>query len=120
VKALEQLDRDELRGISKQKIMELATCEFLSKAEDVIVAGPVGTGKTHVATGIGVEATRRRFRVTFFRAAELVRTLTEVRDERTLTLLHRRLRRADLLILDEQGFVPFERAGGELLFDPLS
>ncbi len=120
VKTLEQLDWDALRGISKQKIMELATCEFLSKAQDVIVAGPVGTGKTHVATGIGVEATRRRFRVTFFRAAELVRTLTEARDERTLTLLHRRLRRADLLILDELGFVPFERAGGELLFDLLS
>ncbi len=49
-----------------------------------------------------------------------MRTLTEARDERTLTLLHRRLRRVDLLILDELGFVPFERAGGELLFDLIS
>jgi DNA replication protein DnaC len=80
----------------------------------------VGTGKTHVATGIGVEATRRRFRVVFYRVADLVRTLTEARDERSLTLLHRRLRRVDLLILDELGFIPFERAGGELLFDLLS
>jgi DNA replication protein DnaC len=120
VKTLEQLDWDALKGVSRQKIMELATCEFLSEAQDCIIAGPVGTGKTHVATGIGVEAARRRYRVAFHRAADLVRTLTEARDERTLTLLHRRLRRVDLLILDELGFVPFERAGGELLFDLLS
>lgn len=120
VKTLEQLDWDALQGVSKQKIMELATCEYITKAQDVIFAGPVGTGKTHAAIGLGIEAARRRFRVAFFRAADLVRILTEARDERTLTLLYRRLRRANLLILDELGFVPFERAGGELLFDLLS
>lgn len=120
VKTLDQLDWEELKGISRQKVMELASCEFLTEARDCIIAGPVGTGKTHVAISIGVEAARRRHRVAFFRAAELVRTLTEARDERTLTLLHRRLRRVELLILDELGFVPFERAGGELLFDLIS
>jgi DNA replication protein DnaC len=120
MKTLEQLDWEALEGISKQKIMEFATCESITKASDVILAGPVGTGRTHAAIGLGVEAARRRFRVAFFRAAQLVRTLTEARDERTLTLLHRRLKRADLLILDELGFVPFERAGGELLFDLIS
>ena len=119
-KTLDQLDWEALGGISKQKIMELATCEYITKAHDVIFAGPIGTGKTHMAISLGVEAARRRFRVGFFRAAELVRTLTEARDERALTLLHRRLRRVDLLILDELGFVPFERTGGELLFDLLS
>lgn len=120
VKTLEQLDWEALKGVSRQKIMELATCEFLEGAAEVIIAGPVGTGKTHLAISLGVEAARRRFRVAFYRAADLVRILTEARDERTLTLLHRRLRRADLLILDELGFVPFERAGGELLFDLIS
>ena len=120
IKTLEELEWDALKGVSRQKIMELASCEYLTKAQDVIFAGPIGTGKTHIATSLGVEATRRRFRVAFFRAAELVRTLTEARDERTLTLLHRRLRRVDLLILDKLGFVPFERAGGELLFDLIS
>jgi DNA replication protein DnaC len=104
---------DALKGISDQKVMELATCESVTKAHDCIIASPVGTGKTHV------EATRSRFRVPFYRAADLVRTLTEARDERMLTLLYRRLRRVDL-ILDELGFVPFERAGGELPFDLLS
>jgi DNA replication protein DnaC len=120
LKTLDQIDWEVLEGISKQKIMELASCEYISKAQDVIFAGPIGTGKTHMAISLGVEATRRRFRVGFYRAAELVRILTEARDERTLTLLHRRLRRVDLLILDELGFVPFERAGGELLFNLLS
>jgi DNA replication protein DnaC len=80
----------------------------------------VGTGKTHLVTGLGVEAAKRRFRVVFTRAADLVRTLLEARDERTLGQMHRRLRRADLLIIDELGFVPFDRAGGELLFNLLS
>lgn len=119
-KTLDQLEWEALRGVSKQKILQLATCEYITKAQDVIFAGPIGTGKTHLAISLGVEAARRRFRVAFYRAADLVRTLTEARDERALTLLHRRLRRVDLLILDELGFVPFERAGGELLFDLLS
>lgn len=109
-----------MKGVSRQKVTELASCEFLAKAEDVVIAGPVGTGKTHVAIAIGVEAARRRLRVAFHRAADLVRVLTEARDEKMLTRLHRRLRRVDLLILDELGFVPFERAGGELLFDLIS
>jgi len=120
IKTLDQLDWEALNGVSKRKVMELSSCAFLAEARDCIIAGPVGTGKTHVAISIGVEAARRRFRVAFYRAAELVRALTEARDERTLTLLHRRLRRVDLLILDELGFVPFERAGSELLFDLIS
>lgn len=120
IKTLEELDYDALQGISKPKIAELSRCEFITKARDCIIAGPVGTGKTHIAVGTAVEATRRRYKVAFYRAADLVRLLTESRDERTLTALHRRIRRVDLLILDELGFVPFERAGGELLFDLLS
>ncbi|HLE80414.1 MAG TPA: IS21-like element helper ATPase IstB [Dehalococcoidia bacterium] len=120
IKTLDQLDWKALQGISRPKLLELSSCEFLNKAEDVILAGPIGTGKTHVAIGLGVEATRRRFRVTFTRAAELVRTLLEARDERLLGKLHRKTHRADLLIVDELGFVPFDRAGGELLFNLLS
>lgn len=114
IKTLDQLDYDALRGISKQKVAELSRCAFLTEARDCIIAGPLGTGKTHVAISIGVEAARRRFKVAFYRAADLLRLLTESRDERTLTALHRRIRRVDLLILDELGFVSFERAGGEL------
>jgi DNA replication protein DnaC len=120
IKTMDQLDWKALQGVSRPKLLELASCDYLSRAEDVILAGPIGTGKSHIAIGLGVEAARRRFRVSFTRAAELVRTLLEARDERLLGRLHRRLERADLLIVDELGFVPFDRAGGELLFNLLS
>lgn len=120
IKTLDQLEWKAVQGISRPKLLELASCDYLGRAEDVILAGPIGTGKTHIAIGLGVEAARRRFRVSFTRAAELVRTLLEAKDERLLGRLHRRIERADLLIVDELGFVPFDRAGGELLFNLLS
>jgi DNA replication protein DnaC len=120
IKTMDQLDWEALKGISRPKLLELASCGYLNKAEDVILAGPIGTGKTHIAIALGVEAARRRFRVNFTRAAELVRMLLEARDERLLGRLHRRLEKDDLLIVDELGFVPFDRAGGELLFNLLS
>ena len=84
---------------------------------DVKVARPIGTGETHLAIGLDVEAARKRFRVLFVKAADLVRQLLEARDDRMLGRLHVRLRRVDLLIVDELGFVPFDRVGGELLFN---
>ena len=86
----------------------------------MVIAGPIGTGKTHLAIALGVEAARRRRRVVFHRAADLVRELLEARDARRLGIMHSRMRKADLLILDELGFIPFERAGGELLFNLMS
>jgi DNA replication protein DnaC len=120
VKTLDQIDWNVLAGVSRPKVLQLASCEFIDKAEDVVIAGPVGTGKTHLAIALGVEAARRRYRVVFIRAADMVRSLLEARDARTLGRLHQRLLRASLLIVDELGFVPFERAGGELLFNLLS
>lgn len=120
IKTLDQIDWQALSGVSRPKILELASCEYLKQAEAVVLAGPIGTGKTHLAIALGVEAARRRFRVVFTRAADLVRNLREARDDRTLGQLHRRLQRADLLVVDELGFVPFDRIGGELLFNLLS
>lgn len=120
VKTLDQIDWQALSGVSRPKILELASCEYIKRAEAVVLAGPIGTGKTHLAIALGVEAARRRLRVIFTRAADLVRTLREARDDRSLGQLHRRLQRADLLLVDELGFVPFDRVGGELLFNLLS
>jgi DNA replication protein DnaC len=120
LKTLDQLDWEALKGISRPAIRELATCQYLEKGEDIVIAGPIGTGKTHLAIALGVEATRRQKRVAFARAADLVRDLLEARDEKTLGRLHQRYQRVSLLIVDELGFVPFDRAGGELLFNLLS
>jgi hypothetical protein len=70
IKTLDQVDWTALKGVSKPKILELASCQFITRAETAIVAGPIGTGKTMLAIALGVEATRRRFRVLFTRAAE--------------------------------------------------
>jgi DNA replication protein DnaC len=106
-----------MKGVSPQQIAELATCGYLEQAHDVIIAGPIGTGKTHLAIGLGVEAARRRKRVLFTKAADLVRMLLEARDDRLLGRLQLKMRSVHLLIIDELGFVPFDRTGGELLFN---
>ena len=86
----------------------------------MILAGPIGTGKSHVAIALRVEAARRRMRVCFARAADLVQSLEEAHDELRLTALQQRYQKVALLIVDELGFVPFERAGGALLFNLLA
>jgi DNA replication protein DnaC len=119
-KTFDGLDWDSLRGVSRAKLRELATCAYVERGDDIVLAGPIGTGKTHLAIALGVEAAQKRYRVAFTRAADLVRSLIEARDDRVLGRLHARYERVDLLILDELGFVPFDKAGGELLFNLLS
>lgn len=119
-KTLEQIDWKALQGVSKPKLRELAACDYLDEGEDIILVGPIGTGKTHLAIALGIEAAKRRRRVWFRKAADLVRDLVEARDQRELSRLQAKLMRIDLLIVDELGFVPFDRIGGELLFNVLA
>jgi DNA replication protein DnaC len=121
LKTLDTFDFNATDGaVSATQLAELARGEWIGRAQNIIFAGPIGTGKTHLAIALGIEAARQRRRVLFTRAAELVRTLLEARDARELGRLQRRLHAVDLLVLDELGFVPFDRAGGELLFNLLA
>jgi DNA replication protein DnaC len=104
VKTLDTFDFAAADGVSATQIHTLARGEWVTAPENLILAGPIGTGKTHLAIALGVEATKQKRRVLFTRAADLVRQLLEARDAREL-------------IVDEVGFVPFERVGGELLFN---
>lgn len=117
VKTLDTFDFQAAEGIQAAQIHALARGDWLGRAENLIFAGPIGTGKTHLAIALGVEATKQKRRVLFTRAADLVRTLLEARDGRELGRLQRRLLSLDVLIVDELGFVPFDRTGGELLFN---
>src|ERR1700722_14102812 len=121
IKTLDTFDFVSTDGaVSATQVSDLARGEWIGRAHNVIFAGPIGTGKTHLAIALGVEAARQRRRVLFARAADIVRTLLEARDARELGRLQRRLQKVDLLVLDELGFVPFDRAGGELLFNLLT
>lgn len=120
IKTLDSFDIEESDGLVGSVVADLGSCKWIEQRHNVIVAGPIGTGKTHLAIALGVEAARRKMRVAFHRAADLVRALIEARDERQLGQYHRRLAKTQLLVLDELGFVPFDRQGGELLFNVIA
>ncbi len=120
VKTLDTFDFAAADGVNATQIHTLARGEWITAPANLILAGPIGTGKTHLAIALGVEATKQKRRVLFVRAADLVRQLLEARDTRELGRLQRRLRTCEVLIVDELGFVPFDRPGGELLFNLIS
>ena len=105
---------------SLNKVLELARCEYIERPHNVIALGNSGTGKTHIALGLGLAACQRGLSVGFTTAAALVHELIEARDERRLLNLQRRLARLKLLIIDELGFVPLSKTGAELLFEVFS
>ena len=106
--------------MNKHLVMQLARCEYVERNENVIAVGNSGTGKTHVALGLGLAACQRGLSVGFTTAAALVHELIEARDEKRLLNLQKKLARLKLLIVDELGFVPLSKTGAELLFEVFS
>jgi DNA replication protein DnaC len=103
-------------ALSKPKLLELALCEWIDHKFNCCFIGSTGTGKTHLATGLGLAACRRGLRVRFFTAAALVSKLEQAQKQYTLDRILGQIDRAELLICDELGYVSFSRNGVELLF----
>lgn len=120
LKPLESFDVAKAPSLSAHRVRELVSGKYLEKGDNIIILGKSGTGKTHFATALAIEACRANYKVRFYTAGNLVTELLEMRDEYRLRLFLSRLRRYDLLVLDELGYVPFSKVGAELLFQVLS
>lgn len=99
---------------------DIKAVKFVEQKANLILYGNVGTGKSHLATAIGVEACNRGKRVKFYRTASLVNQLTDAKANGELKRFFRQIEKCDLLICDEWGFVPFEKNGAQLLFQVVS
>ena len=120
VKSLDSFDFKAIPALNKMQVLELARCEWIERRETVIALGPSGTGKTHIALGLGLSACQKGLSVGFVTAAALVHELMEARDERRLLRLQKQMVSHKLLIIDELGFVPLSKTGAELLFELIS
>jgi len=120
VKSLDSFDFKAIPALNKMQVLELARCEWVDRRENVIALGPSGTGKTHIALGLGLSACQKGLSVGFVTAAALVHELMEARDERRLLRLQKQMVSHKLLIIDELGFVPLSKTGAELLFELIS
>jgi len=119
-KSLDSFVFTAIPSLNRMLVLELARCEYILRRENIIALGNSGTGKSHVALGLGLAACQRGFSVVFTTAAQLVHQLMEARDEKRLLRLQRELQAARLLIIDELGYVPLSPTGAELLFEVFS
>jgi DNA replication protein DnaC len=101
-------------------VLELVRCDYIERRENIIAVGNSGTGKSHIALGLGLAACQKGLSVGFITAAALVHELLEARDEKRLLRLQRQLAGYKLLIIDELGYVPLSPTGAELLFEVFS
>lgn len=115
-KDLDGFDFAAVPSLNKKRVLELARGEFLTKRENIVLVGPPGVGKSHLATAWGREACRRGHRVKFFTAAGLINTYVEAREQRQVLRLEAQIGRCDLVVLDELGYLPLDKTGAEHLF----
>lgn len=121
LKTLDEFDFSQLNNtVTREFVMELASCQFVSSKQNIVMIGNPGRGKTHLSIALGLKACHVGYKVMFKNAASLSTELCEARDHYSLGKLERSLARADLLILDELSYLSFNRHQSELLFKVIS
>jgi len=116
LKTLENFDFSYAAALNKRDFMQIVAGEYLEQHKNVIFLGRSGTGKTHLATSLGIEACKVGKRVRFVTVCRLVNELSEAKKDGELQRILKRYSKYDLLIVDELGYVPISRNGSQLLF----
>ncbi|MEO5971203.1 MAG: IS21-like element helper ATPase IstB [Bdellovibrionia bacterium] len=119
-KLLSEFKFEEAPSVSRQTFIELAEGHFLADAKNILMYGPPGTGKSHLAIGLARELCIRQKKVIFFTACDLTQRLIREKNNLRLSEFLKKLNRYDLICIDELGFIPFERAEADLLFQCFS
>jgi DNA replication protein DnaC len=119
-KTLEQFEFGFQPSIAKADIQELCTLKFVYNAENVVLLGPPGVGKTHLAIALGIEAIKSRFSVYYIPAYNLIQQLKRAHSENSLSIKLKTFCKAKVLIIDEVGYLPFDREGANLFFQLIS
>ena len=120
MKYLEELDREELPAEGRALLPEMETLDFVKQGRSIVMYGNPGTGKTHIATGLGIKACIEGYSVFFTSVPHLLTLIREARTEKTLRSMEIRFERYDLVICDELGYVGFDKESAEMLFNHLS
>jgi len=119
-KYLNDLKRDELPADASAKLPQLERLDFIKTGQNIILCGNPGTGKSHLATALGIKACQEGYKVHFTTISRMLTQIRESRSQKMLRTLEGRFEKFDLVICDEFGYISFDKDGAELLFNHLS